>query len=137
MFMSTFLKKHSQSLERKKSVTKLALIPHCTYSIYTNMTVFLYIYKEIYNQDTNIPCMIDAIRFYHFLQVLSERCKALFIGHCNAATLLKTIDHYLPNSTQCTTPEVKMNAVPQCSSWCRDGNASTAIHSNTDAVEYE
>ena len=29
------------------------------------------------------------------------------------------------------TPQVKINAVPHCSS-CRDGNKSPAIHSNAD-----
>ena len=38
---------------------------------------------------------------------------------------------------QCTTPEFKMNATPQCSSWCRDGNRSFTTRYNTDAVEYE
>ena len=30
-----------------------------------------------------------------------------------------------------------MNAVPQCGSWCGDGNSSSAIYRNADAVEYE
>ena len=43
------------------------------------------------------------------------------------------------NSTQhtSTAPQVNMNTVSQCSSWCRGGNSSTATHCNTDAVEYE
>ena len=39
------------------------------------------------------------------------------------------------NPTQRTAPQVKMNAVQQCSSWCREGNSSTATHCNADALE--
>ncbi len=33
--------------------------------------------------------------------------------------------------------QVKISAVLQCSSSCRDGNSNTALHCNADAVEYE
>ena len=55
----------------------------------------------------------------------------------NATNLrLILLDHHMifyHNSTQCTVPQV---TVPQCSSWCSDGNLGTASRYNTDAVEY-
>ncbi len=38
---------------------------------------------------------------------------------------------------QHTELKVHSLAVPQCSSRCRDGNMTTAIYRNTDAVDYE
>ena len=40
------------------------------------------------------------------------------------------------SSTQRTASQVEMNAMPQCSSWCRDGNNETATYRNADAVHY-
>ncbi len=41
------------------------------------------------------------------------------------------------NSRQHTAPQVKIYAVLQYSSWCRDGNSSNATHLNAYAAEYE
>ncbi len=39
---------------------------------------------------------------------------------------------------QRTAPQVEMNEVLQCSSWCRDGNTSTVTYHNADVImEYE
>ena len=42
-----------------------------------------------------------------------------------------------PHRNACTAPQVKIDAVQQCSSQCRGGNSTTTTHCNTDAVEYE
>ncbi len=41
------------------------------------------------------------------------------------------ISIFCRSSTQRTAPQIHFVAVPQCSSWCRDGNSITATHLNS------
>ena len=63
--------------------------------------------------------------------------KVAFILQRNAAALPIYRSFIYHSSTERTALQVKMNAVPQCSSWSRDGNMSTATYRNAEAVEYE
>ncbi len=63
--------------------------------------------------------------------------KGAFIICYNAAALqMYQLLIYL-SSTQHTAPQVHFLAVPQCSSWRRDGNTTTATYCNAAAVDYE
>ncbi len=60
-----------------------------------------------------------------------------FIVCCNAVALTMYPLHIYHSSMQHTELKVHSLAVPQCSSRCRDGNMTTAIYRNADAVDYE
>ena len=64
------------------------------------------------------------------LEVEGQQCTALFILHCNTAALLIILLIFYYSSTQHAAPQVHFFAVPQCSSWSRDRNLSTASHCN-------
>ncbi len=64
--------------------------------------------------------------------VHSLKLHLYFTAMCNAA-VVNSIDHYL---LQRNAPQVKIMQY-HSSSWCRDGNLSTATNCNANAVEYE
>ncbi len=46
------------------------------------------------------------------------------------------IDHFLQQINMTHWPQININFVAVCSSWCRDRNSSIATHHSTNAVEY-
>ena len=62
---------------------------------------------------------------------VSEGVVSVWMGRSWPPTMRSWLQHW----TQCNVPQVKINALPLCSSWCRQGNSRTATHCNADAVE--
>ncbi len=105
-----------------------------------------------YGLQNSVPSCIAAPTQYHLVfasrnQIYISHDQALqsatpvnkegFILHCNRAVLSIYRLCIYCSSTQLIAPQVKMNTIPQCGTWCRDGNRRTATYSNAGAVEYE
>ena len=75
--------------------------------------------------------------YYTMYAEVTALLKGMFIVCCNTAALAMPSLLIYCRSTQGTAPQVHFPAVLQCSSWCRDGNQTTATYRNADAVKYE
>ena len=83
----------------------------------------------------NISCSSASI-------LAQEEPQGAFIVYCNAAVVPKHRLLIYRRSTQCTAPQVKTDLTllqycRRCSSWCRDGNMTTAMYHNAVAADYE
>ncbi len=97
--------------------------------------------KMYYNKGLYVLHLMQ-LHLLYWLFSAATQCRALhlklsFIHTPLQCSYVTDISSIYCNSMQCTALQVKIDAVSQCSSWCRDGNTSTATYHNTDAVQYE